>query len=97
MPETVDVDFVAVDEVQLATDLERGHFFTDRILNLRGKHETMLLGADTMTGALRDLLPGLNVITRPGCRSWPIQDQKKSPACQIVLRLWLFLLMRFMR
>ena len=65
MPETVDVDFVAVDEVQLATDLERGHFFTDRILNLRGKHETMLLGADTMTGALRDLLPGLNVITRP--------------------------------
>ncbi len=65
MPETTDAEFVAIDEVQLATDLERGHFFTDRILNLRGRHETMLLGADTMTDALRDLLPGLKVVTRP--------------------------------
>ncbi|MEM7213970.1 MAG: helicase-related protein [Pseudomonadota bacterium] len=65
MPETTDAEFVAIDEVQLATDLERGHFFTDRILNLRGRHETMLLGADTMVPVLRELLPGLNVITRP--------------------------------
>jgi len=65
MPETTDADFVAIDEVQLATDLERGHFFTDRILNLRGKHETMLLGADTLNDTLRDLLPGLDVVTRP--------------------------------
>ncbi|MEM9332536.1 MAG: helicase-related protein [Pseudomonadota bacterium] len=65
MPETTDVDFVAIDEVQLATDFERGHFFTDRILNLRGRYETMLLGADTMAGALKELLPGLNIVTRP--------------------------------
>lgn len=65
MPESTNVEFVAIDEVQLATDLERGHFFTDRILNLRGKHETMLLGADTMQIALRDLLPGINIISRP--------------------------------
>ena len=65
MPETGDTDFVAIDEVQLATDLERGHFFTDRIMNLRGKHETMLLGSDTMLPVLRKLLPGLNIITRP--------------------------------
>jgi len=65
MPESTNVEFVAIDEIQLATDLERGHFFTDRILNLRGKHETMLLGADTMTHVLRDLLPGINIITRP--------------------------------
>ena len=65
MPEFTNADFVAIDEVQLATDLERGHFFTDRILNLRGKHETMLLGADTMTGALRALLPGISITTRP--------------------------------
>jgi ATP-dependent RNA helicase SUPV3L1/SUV3 len=65
MPETTDADFVAIDEVQIAVDLERGHFFTDRILNLRGKHETMLLGADTMLHALRELLPGINIITRP--------------------------------
>lgn len=65
MPDETHVDFVAIDEVQLAVDLERGHFFTDRILNLRGRHETMLLGADTMLPALRDLLPGINIITRP--------------------------------
>lgn len=65
MPDTTDVDFVAIDEIQLAIDLERGHFFTDRILNLRGRFETMLLGADTMTGLLRQLLPGINIVTRP--------------------------------
>ncbi len=65
MPDQTNVDFVAIDEVQLAVDLERGHFFTDRILNLRGKHETMLLGADTMLPALRDLLPGIKIVTRP--------------------------------
>lgn len=65
MPEYTNADFVAIDEVQLATDLERGHFFTDRILNLRGKHETMLLGADTMAAALQELLPGISITTRP--------------------------------
>ena len=65
MPEYTNADFVAIDEVQLATDLERGHFFTDRILNLRGKHETMLLGADTMAAALHDLLPRISITTRP--------------------------------
>lgn len=65
MPEYTNADFVAIDEVQLATDLERGHFFTDRILNLRGKYETMLLGADTLAGALQELLPGISITTRP--------------------------------
>ena len=65
MPEKTHAEFVAIDEVQLATDLERGHVFTDRILNLRGRHETMLLGAETMAPALRDLLPGLDLVTRP--------------------------------
>lgn len=65
MPPDVDVAFLAIDEVQLAGDLNRGHIFTDRILNLRGTHETMLLGASTIRPALEALLPGLNVITRP--------------------------------
>ena len=65
MPERTDVDFVAIDEVQLATDLERGHFFTDRIMNLRGKHETMLLGSDIMLPVLKELLPGITIVTRP--------------------------------
>src|SRR5258706_14916983 len=58
------VSFLAVDEVQMAADPERGHVFTDRILNARGMDETMLLGADTMRPLLRRLLPGLEVITR---------------------------------
>ena len=65
MPESTDVDFVAIDEVQLATNLERGHVFTNRILNLRGAHETMLLGASTIEGVLQELLPGLNTVSRP--------------------------------
>src|SRR3712207_7325662 len=45
-PYTRSSDLVAIDEVQLAGDLERGHVFTDRLLNLRGSQETLLLGAD---------------------------------------------------
>jgi ATP-dependent RNA helicase SUPV3L1/SUV3 len=48
-------DFIAVDEIQLASDPDRGHVFTDRILHARGRHETMLLGADTMRQALQAL------------------------------------------
>ncbi|MFK5978819.1 MAG: DEAD/DEAH box helicase [Rhizobiaceae bacterium] len=65
MPMKTDAEFVAIDEVQLATDLERGHVFTDRILNLRGTHETMLLGADTVQKTLTTLLPGIEIVTRP--------------------------------
>ncbi|MEX0954212.1 MAG: helicase-related protein [Rhizobiaceae bacterium] len=65
MPRETDAAFVAIDEVQLAGDLERGHIFTDRILHLRGRQETLLLGADTMRGILQKLLPGLSVVTRP--------------------------------
>src|SRR5438045_323651 len=50
MPETTDTSFLAIDEIQLAADLERGHVFTDRMLNLRGRDETLLLGAATMRG-----------------------------------------------
>jgi ATP-dependent RNA helicase SUPV3L1/SUV3 len=49
------LDFIAVDEIQLATDSDRGHVFTDRILHARGRHETMLMGADTMRPALQAL------------------------------------------
>ncbi|RFC67732.1 MULTISPECIES: helicase-related protein [Mesorhizobium] len=65
MPRETDAAFVAIDEVQLAGDLERGHIFTDRILHLRGRQETLLLGAPTMRGILEKLLRGVNVLTRP--------------------------------
>ncbi|TIR97912.1 MAG: helicase, partial [Mesorhizobium sp.] len=65
MPRETDAAFVAIDEVQLAGDLERGHIFTHRILHLRGRQETLLLGAATMHGILQRLLKGVSVVTRP--------------------------------
>ena len=65
LPAQTDASFLAIDEIQLAGDLERGHVFTDRILNLRGRDETLLLGAATMRGIIEKLLPGVTVITRP--------------------------------
>lgn len=65
MPREIDVDFVAIDEIQLAADIERGHVFTDRLFHARGKEETLLLGAETMRTALNVLLPGVNFISRP--------------------------------
>ncbi|MBN8967967.1 MAG: helicase [Rhizobiales bacterium] len=65
MPRDLDVSFLAVDEIQIASDLERGHVFTDRILHRRGRDETLLLGAATMRPAIERLLPGANMVTRP--------------------------------
>src|ERR1044072_4692 len=65
MPRDLDVSFLAVDEIQIAADLERGHVFTDRILHRRGRAETLLLGAATMRPIIERLLPGASIITRP--------------------------------
>ena len=65
MPRDLDVSFLAVDEIQIATDLERGHVFTDRMLHRRGRDETLILGAATMRGIVERLLPGVSVVTRP--------------------------------
>ncbi|MDU6134522.1 helicase-related protein, partial [Bradyrhizobium sp.] len=65
MPRDLDVSFLAVDEIQIAADLERGHVFTDRILNRRGRDETLLLGAATMRPIIERLLPGASMVTRP--------------------------------
>jgi ATP-dependent RNA helicase SUPV3L1/SUV3 len=60
-----DFAFVALDEVQLAADPERGHIFTDRLLHARGREETMLLGSASMGGLVKQLLPKIEIITRP--------------------------------
>src|SRR3954468_22568518 len=57
MPLSREVEFLAVDEVQLCTDPERGHVFTHRLLHARGKYETMFLGAATMAPLIRQLAP----------------------------------------
>ncbi|MCY0092561.1 helicase-related protein [Hoeflea ulvae] len=65
MPQETTAAFVAIDEVQIAGDLERGHVFTDRILSLRGREETLLLGSATARGILEQLLPGITIVERP--------------------------------
>jgi ATP-dependent RNA helicase SUPV3L1/SUV3 len=57
MPEGMGADFVAIDEIQLCADPERGHVFTDRLLRARGLHETLFLGAETMRGPIAALVP----------------------------------------
>ncbi len=77
MPDETDAAFVAIDEVQLAADMERGHIFTDRLMNLRGRHETMLLGAATVQRVLQDLLPGISIVTRARMSMLTYAGQKK--------------------
>jgi ATP-dependent RNA helicase SUPV3L1/SUV3 len=57
MPMDRDVDFLAVDEIQLAAHDQRGHIFTDRLRNARGRRETWFLGAETMRPLLSALVP----------------------------------------
>ena len=77
MPRDVDVDFLAIDEIQLASDPERGHVFTDRLLHARGRSETLLLGAQTMREPISDLIPGANFISRPRLSNLTYSGQKK--------------------
>jgi ATP-dependent RNA helicase SUPV3L1/SUV3 len=65
MPVDRAVDFLAVDEVQLAAHDQRGHVFTSRILSARGTKETWLLGAGTMRPVLRELVPTARQIEHP--------------------------------
>jgi len=60
-----DFAFVALDEAQLGTDPERGHVFTDRLLNARGREETMILGSESLAPMVRALLPKAQIIRRP--------------------------------
>lgn len=63
MPE-VGADFVAIDEIQLCADPERGHVFTERLLYMRGLHETLFLGSDAMKGAIAALVPKVQFARR---------------------------------
>ena len=77
MPQDLDVAFLAVDEIQLAADFERGHVFTDRALNRRGREETLVLGAATMRQIVERLLPGVSVVSRPRLSQLTFAGDKK--------------------
>ena len=65
MPLGVPVSYLAIDEIQLAGDPERGHVFTNRLLHARGMHETMVMGAATIEPLIRNLIPQAQIIKRP--------------------------------
>ncbi|MCE9523432.1 MAG: disulfide oxidoreductase [Alphaproteobacteria bacterium] len=65
MPIDIGAEFLAIDEIQLANDAERGHVFTDRLLHARGRSETIFLGSDTMRPLIQKLVPGAQFIGRP--------------------------------
>ena len=64
MPQDLLVDFVAIDEVQMCTDHERGHIFTDRLLNARGEKLTMFLGSHTMKHIITSLIDGVEFVNK---------------------------------
>jgi ATP-dependent RNA helicase SUPV3L1/SUV3 len=65
MPMDRPVACLAVDEIQLCADWERGHVFTDRLLNARGLDETIFLGSDTIKPLIKQLIPDAVLIARP--------------------------------
>ena len=64
MPTNIPVDFVAIDEIQLLNDPERGYAFTEKILQMRGMHETLLMGSDTVEKLIKKLIPKIKFINR---------------------------------
>ena len=77
MPISESFDFVAIDEIQLCADPERGHIFTDRLLHCRGARETLFLGADTMRAVIKSLVRDVQFETRPRLSSLSYDGFKK--------------------
>jgi len=77
MPRDLDVASVAIDEVQLGADFDRGHVFTDRFLNRRGREETLVLGAATVRPMVEKLLPGAHIVNRPRLSLLSFAGEKK--------------------
>src|SRR5580658_5279855 len=77
MPLGREVEFLAVDEIQLCADPERGHVFTHRLLTARGRFETMFLGAATIAPLIRRLLPGVEIVMRERFSKLTYEGPKK--------------------
>jgi ATP-dependent RNA helicase SUPV3L1/SUV3 len=77
MPLSRQVEFLAVDEIQLCADPERGHVFTHRLLHARGTCETMLMGAATMAPLVRRLLPKAEIVSRERFSNLSYSGSKK--------------------
>ena len=65
MPTNIPVEFVGLDEVQLISDPDRGHIFTEKLLRLRGMHETLFMGSNTAEKIIRKIIPKVEFINKP--------------------------------
>lgn len=77
MPLERQVEFLAVDEIQLCGDSERGHVFTDRLLHARGRYETLFLGAQIFASLFRKLFPNGEIMIRERMSSLSYAGSKK--------------------
>ncbi len=77
MPRDLDVAYVAIDEIQLAADMDRGHVFTDRLLYVRGREETLLIGSSTMLPLVQALIPNVHTTTRPRLSKLTFAGEKR--------------------
>ena len=82
MPVGIGADFVAVDEIQLCADLDRGHVFTDRLLHARGSRETLFMGAETMKPAIAALVPKVQFLKRERFSALTYTGSKKISRMQ---------------
>ncbi|WND03681.1 helicase-related protein [Temperatibacter marinus] len=64
MPRHSGAHFVAIDEIQMCEDKQRGHVFTEHLLHSRGSQETLFLGSDTMERMIRRLVPTIEILRR---------------------------------
>ena len=77
MPIEKDLDFIAVDEIQMCSDHERGHIFTDRLLNMRGNKLTMLMGSNTIKNIITKLDGDIEFINRSRLSKLSYSGHKK--------------------
>ena len=77
MPVDRPVSFLAVDEIQMCADADRGHVFTNRLLGARGADETMFMGAEAVRPLLRRLVPEAEFVTRPRFSTLTYAGQRK--------------------
>ena len=77
MPINKDLEFVGIDEVQMCNDQERGHIFTDRLLNLRGEKLTMLMGSNTMKSIVEKLDDDIEFIIKKDFQNYLLVGIKK--------------------
>ncbi len=77
MPTDIPVEFIAIDEIQLASDIERGHIFTKRIFEARGSIETLFLGSETIEVILKKIIPDIEVIKKTRFSKLTYENSKK--------------------